>query len=201
MSKDFLVTGCAGFIGMNLSRSLLRDGYTVVGLDNMNDYYDPNLKLRRVQALEAFKNFYFFKADISDSKLVNELFSNNKPNYVINLAAQAGVRYSLKNPHLYIESNIVGFLNILEASKNNNVKGLFYASSSSVYGGNTKMPFSEQDIVRKPISIYAASKLSNELMAFSYNSLYGLRTTGLRFLLPMGLGEGLIWLFIYSLII
>ena len=184
--ERILVTGSAGFIGMHLCRSLLEDGYIVYGIDNMNDYYDVSLKEKRLNVLCDYGNFIFNKVDISDLQDVERVFKKNKPEKVVNLAAQAGVRYSLKNPHAYIQSNVVGFVNIIEACRNHKVSGLIYASSSSVYGGNKKMPFSVGDRVDKPISIYAASKKSNELIAYAYNHLYGLNTTGLRFFTVYG---------------
>ena len=184
--ERILVTGSAGFIGMHLCRSLLEDGYIVYGIDNMNDYYDVSLKEKRLNVLCDYGNFIFNKVDISDLQDVERVFKKNKPEKVVNLAAQAGVRYSLENPHAYIQSNVVGFVNIIEACRNHKVSGLIYASSSSVYGGNKKMPFSVGDRVDKPISIYAASKKSNELIAYAYNHLYGLNTTGLRFFTVYG---------------
>jgi len=184
--EKILITGSSGFIGMHLSLSLLKSGYDIIGLDNMNDYYDPDLKKARLKILMEYKNFQFFKGDIADLSFLNSVFSQTRPEKVVNLAAQAGVRYSLKNPHAYIESNIIGFMNILEQCRSNNIKGLIYASSSSVYGGNKKHPFSESHKVDKPISIYAVSKKSNELMAYAYSHLYGLKTTGLRFFTVYG---------------
>ena len=169
-----LVTGSSGFIGMHLCKSLLEDGYQVVGIDNMNDYYDPALKEARLKELYLYDNFKFVKADISDYPSVETAFKDFEPEKVENLAAQAGVRYSLKNPHAYIQANVVGFMNILECCRYNKVKGLIYASSSSVYGGNKKSPFSLDDSVVMPISIYGASKKANELMAHTYSHLYGL---------------------------
>ena len=184
--ERILVTGSAGFIGMHLCRSLLEDGYIVYGVDNMNDYYDVSLKEKRLNVLYDYGNFTFNKVDISDTQEVERVFEKNNPEKVVNLAAQAGVRYSLENPHAYIQSNVVGFVNIIEACRNHKVSGLIYASSSSVYGGNEKMPFSVVDRVDKPISIYAASKKTNELIAYTYNHLYGLNTTGLRFFTVYG---------------
>ncbi len=184
--KKILVTGCSGFIGMHLCKSLLKDNFSVTGLDNMNDYYDQKLKEDRLEKIKEYEKFNFYKADISDGGMVDDIFKQEMPEMVVNLAAQAGVRYSLVNPHAYIESNVIGFLNILEASRKNNVKGLVYASSSSVYGGNKKMPFSIDDVVDMPISIYAVSKKSNELMAYTYSHLYDLNTTGLRFFTVYG---------------
>ena len=184
--EKILVTGSSGFIGMHLCKSLLEDGYQVVGIDNMNDYYDPALKEARLKELYLYDNFKFVKADISDYPSVETAFKDFEPEKVVNLAAQAGVRYSLENPQAYIQSNVVGFINILECCRHHQVKGLIYASSSSVYGGNEKIPFSIDDSVDRPISIYAASKISNELMAHTYSHLYGLHTTGLRFFTVYG---------------
>ena len=185
-SEKILVTGCAGFIGMHLCKTLLDEGYQITGIDNINNYYDQNLKKDRLKVLKKYKNFFFEKLDIVDYKSLDALFKNFCPDKVVNLAAQAGVRYSLENPFAYIESNIVGFLNVLECCRHNNVKGLIYASSSSVYGGNKKIPFSEFDSVDSPISIYASSKKSNELMAYTYNHLFDLNVTGLRFFTVYG---------------
>jgi UDP-glucuronate 4-epimerase len=198
-----LVTGCAGFIGMHVSQLLLRRGDEVVGIDNLNDYYDPRLKLARLEQLKPFPNFKFIKGDISDSVLISDLFSAEKPLRVINLAAQAGVRYSLKNPQAYIQSNLVGFGNILEGCRNHGVEHLVYASSSSVYGLNTKMPFSVHDNVDHPVSLYAATKKANELMAHSYSHLYKLPTTGLRYFTvygPWGRPDMSPWLFTSAII-
>ena len=184
--EKILVTGSSGFIGMHLCKSLLEVGYQVVGIDNMNDYYDPALKEARLKELYLYDNFKFVKADISDYPTVETAFKDFEPEKVVNLAAQAGVRYSLENPQAYIQSNVVGFMNILECCRHHQVKGLIYASSSSVYGGNEKIPFSIDDSVDRPISIYAASKISNELMAHTYSHLYGLHTTGLRFFTVYG---------------
>jgi UDP-glucuronate 4-epimerase len=181
-----LVTGSAGFIGYHLCQSLLDDGYTVHGVDNINSYYDPTLKQARLRQLQSHTNFSFNKLDISNSDELNKAFEDFKPHKVVNLAAQAGVRYSLENPQAYIESNVVGFMNILECCRHHNVEGLIYASSSSVYGGNEKNPFSVDDRVDRPISIYAATKISNELMAHSYSHLFDLHTTGLRFFTVYG---------------
>ena len=182
---NILVTGCAGFIGFHLTKALLANGNTVVGLDNLNDYYDVSLKKNRLKKI-VDKNFTFIKADLDQSNKINEIFSEGKFDSVINLAAQAGVRYSLKNPMAYINSNVVGFMNILEACRNYQTKHLIYASSSSVYGMNTSMPFSVTHNVDHPVSLYAASKKSNELMAHTYSHLYGLPTTGLRFFTVYG---------------
>tara|TARA_Y100000816_G_scaffold291450_1_gene282827 strand:+ start:1437 stop:2411 length:975 start_codon:yes stop_codon:yes gene_type:complete len=187
MSPDkILVTGCSGFIGMHLCENLLRDGTQVFGIDNMNDYYDVTLKKSRLKNLLKYNNFEFEKVDISNFDELMLSFKKFKPTKVVNLAAQAGVRYSLKNPHAYIKTNVMGFMNVLECCRNHQVRGLIYASSSSVYGGNIKSPFSVDDEVNKPISIYAASKKSNELMAYTYNHLYGLKSTGLRFFTVYG---------------
>ena len=186
-----LVTGCAGFIGFHVSKSIIKKGFTLIGYDNINDYYDQNLKNARIRELNNFKSdfkgeFIFIKGDLEDKDLLIDTFSNHKPDIVINLAAQAGVRYSLQNPSAYIQSNLVGFGNILEMCRKNNVNHLIYASSSSVYGGNTKTPFSESDSVDHPISLYAASKKANELMAHSYSHLFNIPTTGLRFFTVYG---------------
>ena len=181
-----LVTGAAGFIGMHASERLLARGDEVVGLDNLNDYYDPQLKRDRLARIEPHPNFRFVKMDVADRPGIEKLFADEKFDRVIHLAAQAGVRYSIENPHAYIDSNIVGFMNILEGCRHNKVQHLAYASSSSVYGGNTKMPFSEHDSVDHPISMYAATKKANELMAHTYSHLFGLPTTGLRFFTVYG---------------
>ena len=181
-----LVTGAAGFIGYHYSKFLLEQGFEVVGMDNLNDYYDVQLKKDRLKKLTSFKTFDFVKGDISNSQVVEETFRKNIFEYVVNLAAQAGVRYSIENPHAYIESNIVGFINILECCRHNNIKHLIYASSSSVYGANETMPFSIHDNIDHPLSLYAATKKSNELMAHTYSHLYMLPTTGLRFFTVYG---------------
>ncbi|KAA0891234.1 NAD-dependent epimerase [Oryzomonas rubra] len=185
MSK-ILVTGAAGFIGSHLSKRLLARGDEVVGLDNLNDYYDVRLKYARLKQLETQPGFRFVKASLEDREAIARLFSNERFDKVVNLAAQAGVRYSLQNPHAYIDSNIVGFMNILEGCRHNDVKHLVYASSSSVYGANTLMPFSVHHNVDHPVSLYAATKKANELMAHTYSSLYHLPTTGLRFFTVYG---------------
>ena len=184
-----IITGSAGFIGSMLSEKLLQRGDQVIGVDNHNDYYDPNIKESRLEKLEKYPNYLHYRLDISNKKNIEELFRDCQPKRVVNLAAQAGVRYSLENPHAYINSNIVGFLNILENSRLNKVEHLVYASTSSVYGANSKMPFSEHDSVNHPLSIYAASKISNELMAHAYSHLYQLPTTGLRFYCLWTLGK------------
>ncbi len=181
-----LVTGAAGFIGMSTSLRLLARGDEVVGLDNMNDYYEVSLKESRLARLTPLPGFRFVKLDVGDRAGMEALFTTEKFDKVIHLAAQAGVRYSLQNPHAYIDSNIVGFTNILEGCRHNKVAHLVYASSSSVYGGNTKMPFSEHDSVDHPVSLYAASKKANELMAHTYSHLFNLPTTGLRFFTVYG---------------
>ena len=184
-----LVTGAAGFIGFHVAQALIARGDTVIGIDNLNDYYDVSLKEARLIELQAKPNashFQFIKLDIADTKATLDLFTTHKPQRVVHLAAQAGVRYSLQNPHAYVQSNLVGFTNILEACRHNAVEHLVYASSSSVYGGNTKLPFSEQDNVDAPVSLYAATKKANELMAHTYSHLYNLPTTGLRFFTVYG---------------
>ncbi|MFT5609535.1 MAG: UDP-glucuronate 4-epimerase [Arenicella sp.] len=181
-----LVTGAAGFIGSNVAQRLLARGDTVVGLDNLNDYYDVNLKKARLAKIEAHSDFKFVKANLADRPAIETLFKQEKFDKVIHLAAQAGVRYSIENPHAYIDSNIVGTTNILEGCRHKEVQHLVYASSSSVYGLNTDMPFSIHHNVDHPISLYAASKKANELMAHTYSHLYGLPTTGLRFFTVYG---------------
>lgn len=181
-----MVTGAAGFIGYHLSRSLIASGRIVLGLDNLNDYYDVSLKQDRLRALSEFSNFSFVQCDISSAEMVNATFREWQPTSVFNLAAQAGVRYSLENPNAYIQSNLVGFANILEACRHFGVGHLMYASSSSVYGGNSKVPFSETDPVEHPVSLYAATKRSNELIADTYAHLYGIPSTGLRFFTVYG---------------
>lgn len=185
MSK-ILVTGAAGFIGFHLANSLLKRGDEVVGIDNLNDYYDQQLKRDRLQQLENFTEFSFMSCDIEDKQHLETIFKDNHFDVVAHLAAQAGVRHSINNPHIYIQSNVVGFLNILEGCRNYDVAHLVYASSSSVYGANTSIPFSVHDSVDHPISLYAATKKANELMAHTYSSLYGLPTTGLRFFTVYG---------------
>lgn len=184
--SSYLVTGAAGFIGFHLSKRLLQDGHIVYGLDNLNDYYDVNLKQARLDQLLDYANFIFDKADIADRMTIEELFRKGGFNVVVNLAAQPGVRYSLKNPYSYIDSNIVGFTNILEGCRRNKITHLIFASSSSVYGMNLKIPFSVSDNVDHPVSLYAASKKANELMAHAYAHLYGLPCTGLRFFTVYG---------------
>ena len=181
-----LITGAAGFIGMTAGLRLLARGDEVVGLDNLNDYYDVRLKESRLQRLTAYAKFRFVKLDVGDRAGMEALFATEKFDKVIHLAAQAGVRYSILNPHSYVDSNLVGFVNVLEGCRHNKVGHLVYASSSSVYGGNTKMPFSEHDSVDHPVSLYAATKKANELMAHTYSHLYGMPTTGLRFFTVFG---------------
>jgi len=182
----YLVTGAAGFIGNFVSERLCEVGHEVIGLDNLNDYYDPNLKLARLKRLDKFTNFNFVKLDLADREGMAALFVEQQFDRVIHLAAQAGVRYSIENPMAYIDSNLVGMATILEGCRHNKVKHLVYASSSSVYGMNEKMPFSTEDAVDHPVSLYAATKKSNELMAHSYSHLYDLPTTGLRFFTVYG---------------
>ncbi|CZR09081.1 UDP-glucuronate 4-epimerase [Trichococcus flocculiformis] len=187
--KSILVTGAAGFVGYYLSERLLQEGHNVVGIDNLNDYYDVNLKHERLNKIKEHPAFTFAEMDLADKEAIHELFAANKFDIVVNLAAQAGVRYSIENPDAYIQSNIVGFHNILEACRHNPVEHLLYASSSSVYGSNKKVPFEETDFVDNPVSLYAATKKSNELMAHTYSHLYGIPATGLRFFTvygPMG---------------
>ena len=185
MSK-ILVTGSAGFVGFHLSQKLLANGETVIGIDNLNDYYDVSLKQARLEQLFSHKNFQFFQIDLANRYKVDELFANSKPNLVIHLAAQAGVRYSITHPHAYIDSNLVGFTNILEGCRHAEVQHFVYASSSSVYGANTKIPFAVGDQVDHPVSLYAATKKANELMAYTYSHLYQIPTTGLRFFTVYG---------------
>ena len=193
-NKTVLVTGAAGFIGSNLAKRLLQDvqGIKVIGIDNMNDYYDVRLKEERLKELSAYKSFVFIKEDISNKTTVNNIFGEYKPQVVVNLAAQAGVRYSISHPDAYISSNIIGFYNILEACRHSydngqiDVEHLVYASSSSVYGSNKKVPYSTEDKVDNPVSLYAATKKSNELMAHAYSKLYNIPSTGLRFFTVYG---------------
>lgn len=186
--KTILVTGAAGFIGCNLCKQLLNnfENIKVIGLDNMNDYYDVRIKEERLSELQAYDNFIFVKGNLADKSLIDQLFVDYKPQVVVNLAAQAGVRYSITNPGAYIESNLIGFYNILEACRNNPVEHLVYASSSSVYGSNKKIPYSTDDKVDNPVSLYAATKKSNELMAHAYSKLYNIPSTGLRFFTVYG---------------
>ena len=181
-----LITGSVGFIGYHLCKSLLEEGFQVFGVDNLNNYYSQNLKLDRLKLLRSNKDFSFEKVDITNIQSISSVFEKFKPNKVVNLAAQAGVRYSIKNPYVYVKSNILGFVNLIELSIKNEVEGFIYASSSSVYGSNKKIPFLEKDQTDKPISIYGASKKSNELIATAYHNLYGLKTTGLRYFTVYG---------------
>ncbi len=201
--KSVLVTGAAGFIGFHLAKRLLEDGYAVIGVDNLNPYYDVRLKEDRLSLLKPFEQFGFVNLDLSERKSMQALFQENEFEVVVNLAAQAGVRYSLKNPYAYIDSNIVGFVNLLECCRHTEVKHLVYASSSSVYGANTKMPFAVHDNVDHPLSLYAASKKSNELMAHTYSHLFGLPCTGLRFFTvygPWGRPDMALFLFTRSIL-
>src|SRR6185437_9106826 len=184
--QAILVTGAAGFIGFHIARRLLEAGRQVVGLDNLNSYYDPALKQARLDILSARPGFSFQRLDLADPMAIKELFARHRFPTVIHLAAQAGVRYSLQNPQAYVDANLAGFLNILEGCRNNDCRHLLFASSSSVYGANTKLPFSARDNVDHPISLYAASKKANELMAHSYSHLYGIPSTGLRFFTVYG---------------
>lgn len=181
-----LITGAAGFIGFHLSKKLLDHSYQIIGIDNLNDYYDPSLKQSRLEILGKYNNFNFHKVDLKDKAAVDHIFETYQPTHVINLAAQAGVRYSIENPYAYVDSNLTGFMNILEACRNYPVEHLLYASSSSVYGGNKVAPFSTNHNVDHPVSLYAATKKSNELMAHTYSHLYAIPTTGLRFFTVYG---------------
>jgi UDP-glucuronate 4-epimerase len=185
-NQTILVTGSAGFIGFHTAKKLLEAGNIVIGADNFNDYYDPSLKEARNAILERFNNFKLYRGDLSDESFVERIFTENKIDKICHLAAQAGVRYSLENPRVYIKSNIVAFLNILEAARNYKIKDLVYASSSSVYGNNKKVPFAVSDPVDNPISLYAATKKADELMAHTYSHLFGINTTGLRFFTVIG---------------
>ena len=186
--KTYFITGVAGFIGSNLAKKILKENedIQVVGLDNMNEYYDVKIKEYRLNELNKYNNFIFIKGNLADKELINKIFEEYKPEIVVNLAAQAGVRYSITNPDAYIESNIIGFYNILEACRNYPVEHLVYASSSSVYGSNKKVPYSTDDKVDNPVSLYAATKKSNELLAHSYSKLYNIPSTGLRFFTVYG---------------
>ncbi|WP_394231721.1 NAD-dependent epimerase [Niallia oryzisoli] len=185
-SSRILITGCAGFIGFHLSKRLLEEGYSVAGIDNVNSYYDISLKEDRLKVLSRYPHFSFIKGSMENLELLEGMFEQFKPDVVVHLAAQAGVRYSLTNPHTYIQSNLVGFFNILECCKKHQIEHLLYASSSSVYGGNEKIPFSKDDRTDHPISLYAATKKANELMAYTYSHLFQLPTTGLRFFTVYG---------------
>ena len=184
--KKIIVTGSAGFIGSALSIKLLERGENVIGIDNHNNYYDPELKMARLERQQKYSNYQHFKIDLCDQNKLEEIFKIHKPKKVVNLAAQAGVRYSIENPLAYINTNVLGFANILENCRHHKIEHLVYASTSSVYGGNTKMPFSEHDSANHPLSVYAASKKSNELMAHAYSYLFKLPTTGLRFFTVYG---------------
>ncbi len=186
LKKPVLVTGAAGFIGFQFARKLLGEGLPVVGVDSVNDYYDPTLKWKRVEILESYPGFEFIRMDLSESKTVRDLFDGDRFDVVVHLAAQAGVRYSLVNPHAYTQSNIAAFINILEGCRASSVSHLVFASTSSVYGANEKIPFSVHDNVDHPVSLYAATKKANELMAHTYSHLYGLPCTGLRFFTVYG---------------
>jgi UDP-glucuronate 4-epimerase len=186
MKTKILITGAAGFVGYHLAKFLNKQEYLITGIDNLNNYYDKKLKFARLEELKKCSNFKFEKIDLVNKEKLFALFKAEKYDYVVNLAAQAGVRYSIENPYAYIDSNITGFINILEACRNYSIKHLIYASSSSVYGANTKQPFSEIDNVDHPISLYAATKKSNELMAHTYSHLYNIPTTGLRFFTVYG---------------
>ncbi len=185
--ENILITGSAGFIGSALTQKLLSEGFNVIGIDNLNEYYDVNLKLSRLETLKKYNNFKFIKCDISDKILTQNIFNEINPFIVVNLAAQAGVRYSIENPDAYINSNIMGFYNILEACRHSkNLRHLIFASSSSVYGADSKIPFSTSDMTDHPVSLYAATKKSNELLAYAYNNLYKIQMTGLRFFTVYG---------------
>lgn len=186
--KTYFITGSSGFIGSNLAKRILLEEKEakVIGLDNMNEYYDIKIKEARLEELNKFENFKFIKGNLADKNVVEEIFKTYKPQIVVNLAAQAGVRYSITNPDAYIESNLIGFYNILEACRNYEVEHLVYASSSSVYGSNKKVPYSTDDKVDNPVSLYAATKKSNELMAHAYSKLYNIPSTGLRFFTVYG---------------
>jgi len=181
-----IVTGSAGFIGYHLTKSLLEDNYEVYGIDSINNYYDINLKKQRLERLASYDKFSFKKLDISDKEALSNAFTEFKPQKVVNLAAQAGVRYSLKNPYSYLDANLSGFLNIIELCRYSEIENLVYASSSSVYGGNTDIPFKEDHKINKPLSLYGATKAANELIAYSYSNLYSLNATGLRFFTVYG---------------
>jgi UDP-glucuronate 4-epimerase len=183
---SILLTGCAGFIGFHVAERLLADGHDVVGLDNLSDYYDPTLKQARLDRLTPHTAFTFERVDVSDRAVMADVFRRHRPARVVHLAAQAGVRYSLQNPHAYVDANLVGFVNVLEGCRHHGVEHLVYASSSSVYGANTRLPFSVHDNVDHPLSLYAATKKANELMAHTYAHLYGLPSTGLRFFTVYG---------------
>ena len=184
--QKILITGAAGFIGYHLSRSLLKDGAIILGIDNLNNYYDTGLKEQRLKRLKGFKNFTFKKIDLIDEKKINNVFLNFNPSIVIHLAAQAGVRYSIENPRAYLDSNLIGFHNVIEQCRRYKINKLIYASSSSIYGLNEKIPFSVNDKTDYPVSLYGATKKSNELVAHAYSHLYGVKTIGLRFFTVYG---------------
>jgi UDP-glucuronate 4-epimerase len=184
--KTILVTGTAGFIGYHLAKRLLGEGYKVVGIDSLTDYYDTKIKIRRNKVLQAYPKYNFYKKNLADYKALDKIVKKEKPGTIIHLAAQAGVRYSLSNPWAYAEANYLGTLNIFEVAKNNKIKRVLFASSSSVYGNNKKTPFTEDDPVDQPISIYAASKKANEVLAYSYHHLYGMEVAGMRFFTVYG---------------
>jgi UDP-glucuronate 4-epimerase len=186
ISKSILITGCAGFIGFHFSERLLAMGYSIIGIDNINHYYDVQLKQARLERLKGHEHFIFEQISIEDKEALEGIFSKYQIECVVHLAAQAGVRYSLENPYAYIQSNVDGFLNLLECCRHAKIDHLIYASSSSVYGANKKIPFSTTDHVDQPVSLYAATKRANELMAYTYSHLYGLKTTGLRFFTVYG---------------
>ena len=199
MGERVLVTGAAGFIGMHVARRLLSEGHAVTGLDNCNPYYDPRLKAARIAELAAFPNFAFKQLDVADRKSISELFATEPFPYVVHLAAQAGVRHSLSEPHAYVDANLVGFLNVLEGCRHSQCRHLLYASSSSVYGANRRMPFRTSDNVDHPLNLYGATKKANELMAHAYAHLFALPATGLRFFTvygPWGRPDMAIWLFV-----
>lgn len=199
----FLVTGVAGFIGSFVAKRLVDEGYDVIGIDNLNEYYDVSLKLHRLSTFDKKSNFRFFQYDLADRNAIADLFNKEKFDRVIHLGAQAGVRYSILNPFSYVDSNLIGMMTILDGCRNNNVEHLVYASSSSVYGANEKIPFSETDQVDHPVSLYAATKKANELMAHSYSKIFGLPTTGLRFFTvygPCGRPDMAPWLFVDSVL-
>lgn len=184
--KKILITGCAGFIGFHLAKKLLEEGFSVIGIDNLNDYYDINLKLERNKILEKAKNFTFYRGDLVNFSFLDSVFKKENPDKVCHFAAQAGVRYSIENPKAYVDSNLIGFTNLLEILRKYKNKSFVYASSSSVYGGNEKIPFSEMDSVMNPVSFYAATKICNEVLAKSYFNLYGIKSVGLRFFTVYG---------------
>lgn len=198
-----LVSGCAGFIGFHLSNYLLKKNFNIIGLDSLNSYYDVNLKLSRLKILKKNNNFTFNKVDLLSKLKLRKVFDSHKPDYVLHMAAQAGVRYSIENPQAYIDSNVSGFFNIIDLSRSYDIKHFIYASSSSVYGGNKKIPFSTLDNVNHPVSLYAATKKSNELIAHSYSNIYLLPTTGLRFFTvygPWGRPDMALYKFVSSII-